>query len=81
MMPMAGQNAVLDTAAIEGKPHMRAAIVEGEYTPTFKDEEDWPVATAHQKTPYGHSRVREWVLGGVTRDLLTRIPCCSLLSR
>jgi nucleotide-binding universal stress UspA family protein len=30
---------------------------------------------------YGHSRVREWVLGGVTRDLLTRIPCCSLLSR
>jgi nucleotide-binding universal stress UspA family protein len=30
---------------------------------------------------YGHSRVREWVLGGVTQDLLTRIPCCSLLSR
>jgi len=30
---------------------------------------------------YGHSRMREWVLGGVTRDLLTRIPCCSLLSR
>jgi nucleotide-binding universal stress UspA family protein len=30
---------------------------------------------------YGHSRFREWVLGGVTRDLLTRIPCCSLMSR
>ena len=30
---------------------------------------------------YGHSRMREWVLGGVTRDLLTRIPCCALLSR
>jgi nucleotide-binding universal stress UspA family protein len=30
---------------------------------------------------YGHTRLREWVLGGVTRDLLTRIPCCSLLSR
>ncbi len=53
MMPMAGQDAVLDTAAIEGKTHMRAAIVEGEYTPTFKDEEDWPVATAHHKTPLG----------------------------
>lgn len=30
---------------------------------------------------YGHSRFREWILGGVTRDLLTRIPCCSLMSR
>jgi nucleotide-binding universal stress UspA family protein len=30
---------------------------------------------------YAHSRFREWILGGVTRDLLTRIPCCSLLSR
>lgn len=29
---------------------------------------------------YGHSRVREWALGGVTRDLLLRSDCCSLLS-
>lgn len=29
---------------------------------------------------YGHSRLREWVLGGVTRDLLTSSPVCVLLS-
>ena len=29
---------------------------------------------------YGHSRVREWVLGGVTRDLLLHAGCCTLLS-
>ena len=30
---------------------------------------------------YGHTRLREWVVGGVTRDLLLRpIGCCSLVS-
>ena len=29
---------------------------------------------------YGHSRVREWVLGGVTRDLLLRAGKCVLVS-
>ena len=29
---------------------------------------------------YGHSRLREWVLGGVTRDLLLRAGHCSLVS-
>jgi nucleotide-binding universal stress UspA family protein len=29
---------------------------------------------------YGHSRLREWVLGGVTNDLLQRAEFCSLLS-
>ena len=29
---------------------------------------------------YGHSRVREWALGGVTRDLLLRAGRCSLVS-
>lgn len=29
---------------------------------------------------YGHSRLREWVLGGVTRELLLRDDRCSLLS-
>lgn len=28
---------------------------------------------------YGHSRLREWVLGGVTRDILQRSPVCSLM--
>lgn len=29
---------------------------------------------------YGHARLREWVLGGVTHGLLTRSPVCLLLS-
>ena len=29
---------------------------------------------------YGHSRLRQWVLGGVTNDLLQRADLCSLLS-
>ena len=29
---------------------------------------------------YGHSRLREWMLGGVTRDLLLRSPHCTLVS-
>jgi nucleotide-binding universal stress UspA family protein len=29
---------------------------------------------------YGHSRLQEWVLGGVTRDLLRHVEWCSLLS-
>ena len=29
---------------------------------------------------YGHQRVREWVFGGVTQELLTQPPCCLLLA-
>jgi nucleotide-binding universal stress UspA family protein len=29
---------------------------------------------------YGHSRLREWALGGVTRNLLLQATCCTLLS-
>jgi nucleotide-binding universal stress UspA family protein len=29
---------------------------------------------------YGHSRLREWILGGVTHDLLDRSPVCCLMS-
>jgi nucleotide-binding universal stress UspA family protein len=30
---------------------------------------------------YGHSRLREWILGGVTRHLVTESRCCAFLSR
>ena len=29
---------------------------------------------------YGHSRAREWILGGVTHDLLDHAPLCCLMS-
>ena len=41
----------------------------------YEREGDFVVAGA-----YGHNRLREWVLGGVTRDLLMHSDHCSLLS-
>jgi nucleotide-binding universal stress UspA family protein len=29
---------------------------------------------------YGHSRTREWILGGVTRELLDHAPVCCLMA-
>jgi len=29
---------------------------------------------------YGHTRVQEWIFGGVTRSLLKQQKCCVLLS-
>jgi len=29
---------------------------------------------------YGHTRLGEWIFGGVTQDLLTQSPVCCLLS-
>jgi nucleotide-binding universal stress UspA family protein len=29
---------------------------------------------------YGHSRLGEWIFGGVTRELLSASPVCCLLS-
>jgi nucleotide-binding universal stress UspA family protein len=29
---------------------------------------------------YGHSRLQEWIFGGVTRDLLMKARCCCLLA-
>lgn len=48
---------------------------EGLYTLAQDQGADLLVAGA-----YGHSRLREWALGGVTRDLLLRANCCTLLS-
>jgi nucleotide-binding universal stress UspA family protein len=29
---------------------------------------------------YGHSRLGEWMFGGMTRGLLNEAPCCLLMS-
>jgi nucleotide-binding universal stress UspA family protein len=44
---------------------------------TIAQEQDTDVIVAGA---YGHSRLREWMLGGVTRDLLLRSDRCALLS-
>jgi hypothetical protein len=49
VVPMTGQDAVGDAAAIERKAHVRATIVERENPPAVVDDEDRPVvAVQHQ---------------------------------
>jgi nucleotide-binding universal stress UspA family protein len=60
-------NALMPPAGRNGKGVL-AAILE-------MQECDLIVAGA-----YGHSRVREWAFGGVTRDLLMQPRCCALVS-
>jgi len=53
---------------------------------TGSDAADLQAAAAHERCDiivagaYGHSRVREWMLGGVTKDLLMSPHRCSLVS-
>src|SRR5262249_5737887 len=49
VVPMTGQDAVLDAAALERKTHVRATIVEGEDAPAVVDDEDRPMATVHNE--------------------------------
>lgn len=56
-------------------------------TPSFGDDATKLAAVAQEKDAdiivagaYGHSRLREWVLGGVTRDLLLTADRCALVS-
>ena len=51
------------------------------------DDAEWLDGIAHVQDAdlvvagaYGHSRLREWVTGGVTHDLLLRADRCSLLA-
>jgi hypothetical protein len=40
VVPMAGQYPIIDAAALEGKTHVRATIVEGKDAPAGIDDED-----------------------------------------
>src|ERR1700730_12641514 len=53
MVPVAGQNAVLDAAPIQWETHMRAAIVEREHVPVLVQEENRAMAAVHNKPPLG----------------------------
>jgi hypothetical protein len=43
MVPVAGQDAILDASAIEGEPHMRASIVKGANSALVFDDQDGSV--------------------------------------
>jgi nucleotide-binding universal stress UspA family protein len=75
----------LDDVAIWLKRHGVAAMVQatasavdpGSALCRIADEHDIDVIIAGA---YGHSRVREWAFGGVTRGMLMNTQRCSLLS-
>jgi hypothetical protein len=48
-MPMTGQNAVLDAAALEWKAHVRATVVEREGATAVVHDEDRTMATVHNE--------------------------------
>jgi hypothetical protein len=51
VVPVTGQDAVLDAAALEREAHVRAPIVEGEDAPAVVDDEDRTMATVHNEPP------------------------------
>jgi hypothetical protein len=52
VVPVAGQNAVLDAPAVEWEAHMRTAVVEGkELTPVF-DDQNGAMRTADDEPPF-----------------------------
>ena len=53
VMPMTGQDAVLDAAAIERKAHVRAAVVEREDASPVIDHQDRGMATMHHEPTLG----------------------------
>src|ERR1700730_13504610 len=53
MVPVAGQDAVLNAAAIERETHMGAAIVEREDVPTLMHEQDRATAAVQDKSAFG----------------------------
>src|SRR5918994_918349 len=52
MVPMAGEDAVGDRAAVQREAQMRAAIVHGEHAALVVDDEDRAAPAAHHDPPF-----------------------------
>src|SRR5262249_5803183 len=81
VVPMTGQNAVLDAAALEREPHVRATIVEGEDASAVVDDENRTMAAMHNEPTLRlelleASREREFLVGPVHEHTSRRRPCC-----
>jgi hypothetical protein len=81
VVPVAGQGAVLDTAAIQGKAHMRAAIVEREDTTFVVDDKYRTVRPVHHQPPLflqllEAARAHEIRGRYVHQQFLSAIVCC-----
>src|SRR5437879_13721691 len=53
VVPVTGQDAVLDAAALEREAHVRAPIVEGEDTSVVVDDKDRTMATVQNGASFG----------------------------
>jgi hypothetical protein len=53
MMPVAGQDAVIDAATLQRETHMRTAVVEREDVPILVHKQDRAVTTVHNKPAFG----------------------------
>src|SRR5262249_17524653 len=51
VVPMTGQDSVLEAAAFEREAHVGATIVESEHAPTVVDDKDRTMATVHDEPP------------------------------
>src|SRR5262245_16807269 len=81
VVPMTGQDTVLDAAALEREPHVRATIVESEDASAVVDDEDRTMATVHNEPPFRlelleASREREFLVGRVHEHTSRSCPCC-----
>ena len=61
----------------EGRIEMQARGSGADQIIEFAENED---ADLLVMGAYGHSRLNEWIFGGMTRDLLTSSPICCLMS-
>src|SRR5262252_766041 len=52
VVPVTGQDSVLEAAAFEREAHVRATIVESEDAPAVVDEKDGTMATVHNEPPF-----------------------------
>src|SRR5262249_1546772 len=52
MVPMTGQNAVLDAAPLEREAHVRATIVESEHATIVVDDKDRTMAAVEDEPPF-----------------------------
>ena len=58
VVPMAGQDAVLDAAAVEREAHVRASVVEREDAAAVIDDEDRPMGAVQTSRPFAFRSAR-----------------------
>jgi hypothetical protein len=86
VMPVAGQDAFLDTAAFQREAHMGAAIVQGKDLPTLMYQEYRAMAAVHNKPPlsfqfFEAARMHEIRGRSIHRRLIDKRPAAAPFSK